>query len=363
VTLEGAASKALAWVGRAQDRSGSDGVASYEFYGWSSGYPEVTGYLIPTLFDHSGGEGGDLARRAGRMADWELRIQRPEGGWQSGYETSGRPPVAFNTGQVIRGLTRAYEETGEAKYFEAAVRGGDWLLTTQEADGSWARANYRGMKRVYDTYVAAPLARLAEVTGNEAYAEAARRNCDFALAHRAANGWFAFCDNSPHFLDAPNTHTLAYTVDGLLETGEALGEERFVDAAVDSAEALLRCVGPSGRLAGRLDASWRPRVRWVCLPGSAQVGILAMRLHERSGDARHVEAARRLADFLLFAQDLNDVGPEHRGALAGAFPIWGLHAPLTFPCWAAKYLLDLLLLIRRAEAAGTQAESPVAERG
>jgi uncharacterized protein YyaL (SSP411 family) len=352
VTLEAAADDALGWLCRAQDRTGSGGIGSYEFYGWSRGYPEVTGYIIPTFWDyHRLLARPELAERALRMADWELAIQKPEGGWEGGYEGAGQPPIVFNTGQVIRGLLRTHEETGEQGYLDAAVRAGDWIVASQEPDGSWARANYRGLRRVYDAYVAAPLARLTAASGREAYAEAARRNCEFVLAHQHENGWFELCDNSEHFPDAPNTHTLCYTTDGLLETGELLGEERFVDAARRAADALEACVDGGGRLPGRLGPDWSARVDWVCLPGSAQLGIVLARLNERSGEPRYLDAARRLLDFLVFAQRLNDVGSERRGAIAGAFPLWGLHAPFTYPCWAAKYFLDLALLLRRASRA------------
>src|SRR3954468_11761600 len=42
----------LAWIGRSQDAARDGGVASFEFYGWTTGYPEVTGYIIPTFWDY-----------------------------------------------------------------------------------------------------------------------------------------------------------------------------------------------------------------------------------------------------------------------------------------------------------------------
>ena len=347
-SLDEAERDAVDWVCRAQDAAGTGGVASYEFYGWSSGYPEVTGYLIPTLWDLAHARArNDLGDRAIRMAEWELRIQKPEGGWESGYEGAGRPAVVFNTGQVVRGMVRTHEETGEDRYADAAVRAADWIVACQEPDGSWAKTNYRGLRRVYDSYVAAPLARLAALTGNDAYAEAASRSCEFVLRHQRANGWFELCDNSRHFNDAPSTHTLCYTIDGLLETGELLEDERFVEAGKLAADALAARVDASGRLPGRLDAAWRPRVRWVCLTGSAQLGVALLRV----GGAERVATARRLLDFLVFAQDLNGVSALHRGGLAGSYPIWGAYSPLTLPCWAPKYFLDLVAAARRTTAA------------
>jgi hypothetical protein len=346
--------RSLAWICRAQDRArsvgaGSGGVGSYDFSGWSTGYPEVTGYTIPTVWEYARFlERDDLARRAVAMADWEIRIQHPDGGWEGGNQGDGLPPVVFNTGQVIRGLTRTYEETGREDYLAAARRAADWIVASQDADGSWTTSNHRGLKRVYDTYVAAPLARLGTLVDSEAYAQAARRNCEFALANQRDNGWFANCDNSAEFNDVPVTHTLCYTADGLIETGEILGEESYVAAGARTAEAMTGAIEPDGRLAGRFDSDWSAAARWVCLTGSAQLGIVLMRLYARDGDPSRLEAAERLAGYLARVQQLNSIGRDRSGALAGSYPIWGSYAPLRFPCWATKYYLDLLLAVRRA---------------
>jgi hypothetical protein len=352
---------ALGWLCHSQDRVGSGGVGCYELYRWTAGYPEVTGYIIPTFWDCARELGrGELGERAVRMADWELRIQRPEGGFEGGYEGDGQPTVVFNTGQVIRGLLRTAEETGEQRYLDAAVRAGDWIADNQDDDGSWTRANFKGMKRVYDGYVAAPLARLARATGDERYARAAIRNCDFILEHQRPNGWFELCDNNPRFNDAPLTHTLCYTIDGLLETGRVLDEQRFVDAATCSAQRLLALVEESPALPARLGADWDARARYVCLTGVAQLGVILMRLHERGGERRHLDAARELASFLVGVQRMSAAGRARRGALPGSYPIWGFYAPLKLPSWATKYLVDLLLLVRAAERPAGGEPAPAA---
>jgi rhamnogalacturonyl hydrolase YesR len=347
-TVHLALEQGLGWLEVAQDRSGAGGVASYEFHGWTKGYPEVTGYIIPTLWDcRHALDRPDLADRAVRMADWELGIQRENGGWEGGVEGENQQPIVFNTGQVMRGLLRTHAETGDQRYLDATVRAADWIVGVQDDDGSWTSANYRGLKRVYDSYVSAPLARAGAVTGNEAYAEAATRNCEFVLRQQRESGWFDLCDNSPFFVEAPVTHAIGYTIDGLLETGDLVGRADFIAAATRAAEGVMSAIVPSGSLPGRLDEHWQPRVRWVCLTGSAQIGIVLLKLHERTGEPRYLDAARRLADFLVYVQRLNAVGATRRGALPGSYPIWGTYAPLKYPCWATKYLVDLLVLLER----------------
>ena len=365
-TIRAALEQALCWLAVAQDRVGTGGVGSYEFYGWTRGYPEVTGYIIPTIWDCRDALGREqLAERAVSMADWELRIQKADGGWEAGVEGEHRPPIVFNTGQVVRGLLRTHQETRDDRYLDAAVRAGDWIVGHQEQDGSWTRANHGQIKRVYDSYVSAPLARLTRITGNESYELAAIRNCEFVVRQQHENGWFTNCDNSHHFNHQPLTHTLGYTIDGLLETGELVGCERFVAAGTKAADALMRCVDPSGLLLGRFDDSWRPQVRWACLTGCAQIGIIMMKLYTLSGDERYVHTARRLTDLLIYAQQLNAVGQNRSGALPGSYPIWGTYAPFKYPCWATKYLIDLLLLVERNGSSGEHmvVAQPAAEAG
>jgi Beta-L-arabinofuranosidase, GH127 len=349
-TVHDALERAVHWLARAQDSTRAGGVASYEFYGWTAGYPEVTGYIIPTMWEcrHALGR-PDLGERAVRMSDWELGIQQQNGGWEGGVEGENQRPIVFNTGQVIRGLLATHAETGEQRYLEAVVRAADWIADVQEDDGSWTLENYGSLKRVYDSYVSAPLAHAAAVTGNDRYAEAAIRNCEFVLRQQRESGWFDLCDNSPFFVDAPVTHAIAYTIDGLLETGDRVGRSDFTAAAVKAVEGVLGAVSAAGRLPGRLDVRWQPRVGWVCLTGSAQIGIVLLKLYERTGEARYLDASRRLADFLVYVQHLNAVGGSRSGALPGSYPVWGTYAPLKYPCWATKYLVDLLLLLERLD--------------
>jgi hypothetical protein len=351
--LRSALDDAIDWLCHSHARTTRGGVACYEFYRWTPGYPEVTGYVIPTFWDCASALGRpELAAHALQMAEWELSVQRQDGGWEGGYQGDGKPSTVFNTGQVIRGLLRTWSETGDDRYLEAAERGGAWIVANQEGDGSWARANFKGMRRVYDSYVSAALVRLGVATGDERFRLAAVRNCEFVLANQRANGWFANADNSPYSNDVPVTHTICYTIDGLLECGALLDEVAFHDAGQLAADALIRRVESWPMLYGRLDAEWQPRVDWVCLTGAAQLGVVALCLHDRTGDVRYLDAARTLVDFLTWTQQLNGVGRHRRGAIAGAYPIWGLYCPLKYPSWATKYFVDLTLrLTFRTQAA------------
>ena len=86
---------AMNWLCRAQDAVGGGGM-SYGFSlvdGWLPPYPETTGYCIPTFlayFRHSGKD--EYRHRALRMAEWELRVQLPDGGIPRRRPGAGPPP-------------------------------------------------------------------------------------------------------------------------------------------------------------------------------------------------------------------------------------------------------------------------------
>src|SRR5262245_28644166 len=73
---------AAAWLARAQDATGDGGIAGryYLSSGWSSSYPETTGYAIPTLLALADALGDDEYRqRAARCVEFLCSVQLPGG--------------------------------------------------------------------------------------------------------------------------------------------------------------------------------------------------------------------------------------------------------------------------------------------
>jgi hypothetical protein len=333
------------WFCRAQDRSGDGGLGSYHLvHGWGRTYPETTGYIVPTLFALADELGRpELAARAFKASECLLRLQRADGGWQGGRVGEDRTSVVFNTAQVIRGMLAAHARGGDVRYHNAAQRAGDWIVSAQEADGSWERSNFMGVARVYDSYVDAPLLMLWKVTGNEALKAAALRNLAWVAARQQVNGWFADADNTVKHNDRPIIHTIAYTIDGLAESGELLGEDRWIDhahaAAVPLRERFLR----DGLLQGRYDRSWCGSDAFITT-GGAQLAITWERLARHREAPLYRAAAARMRTQLMEFQRRSRLGPEGgQGALTGSFPLWGRYEKFAFPNWATKYFADALL--------------------
>lgn len=340
---------AVGYLLRAQQNGADAGMGSYHLTkGWGASYPETTGYAIPTLFlagDHL--ERPDLHHAALKAADWLLTIQRVDGGWQGGRIGEDRQSVVFNTAQVVRGLLAAHARTQRSVYLDAAVRAGRWMAEVQDPDGAWRAANFMGVARVYDTYVDAPLLQLHAVTGDGLFRTAAVRNLEWVLRQQRSNGWFANADNTLRHNDRPITHTLAYTMDGLLECARITGEERWAQAALKAAEPLAERFLREGGLRGRYDTAWKGSEHPI-LTGCAQMAIVWSHAAELVTDQRYRTAAEGMLNWLISVQDLGRQGSEEAlGALPGSFPLWGRYEKFAFPNWGTKYFVDALLCAGR----------------
>jgi hypothetical protein len=346
------------WLSAAQDcsSSGDGGVARHFslLSGWGASYPETTGYIVPTMFACAERlRRPDLRDRGARMANWLVSIQRPDGGFQGGV--IGASPVVsvtFNTGQILMGLASAVAELGDA-YRPALQGAAEWLVETQDPDGCWRRhpTPFAGAgEKAYETHVAWGLLEAERVHPGHGYAEAALRNVQWALGRQRANGWFDDCClNDP---TQPLTHTIGYVLRGLMEAHRFARDEKMLTAAVRTADGALSAMTPDGWLPGRLDASWRGSVSWVCLTGNVQIAYSWLMLYDETGDRRYRDAAFAATRFVRRSVSTSgSVGV--RGGVKGSFPVSGGYGTFEFLNWACKFLIDACLYeeaIREREA-------------
>ncbi len=337
----------LGWILRSLRPDG--GVAAYYslLTGYSESYPEVTGYLVPTLYDayHSTGDttAADAAKNAIR---WLLSLQMPSGAFPGGLH--GTPaeaqPSVFNTGQILQGLVRAYAETQDPKILEHASAAGDWLAAVQNDAGSWSGpAAYQGVAHTYYSMVSWSLVELAAASHSPLHASAADRNIDWVLTHLRPSGWFDGINLQGH---PTYLHFIAYVIQGVLEYGILRRRNDAIQASAQSARALLRKFETHKCLLGTYQPDFRGGKKFSCLTGNAQMSCIWLRLFEVTGDFRYLNAALKMNDMLK--QSLPTKGRhETVGGLAGSYPIWGAYQPLRFISWGSKFLADALLLEQR----------------
>jgi hypothetical protein len=285
------------------------------------------------------------------MLDWLVEIQLPCGGFQGGkIDSTPAVPVTFNTGQILLGLAGGEQSFGA--YREALTRAGDWLASTQDDDGCWRKHPTpfaAGGEKVYETHVAWGLFEAARLYPSRGYAEAALANVRWALRHQQDNGWFAQCCLTD--ASRPLTHTLGYALRGIIEAYLFSSEADLRTAACRTADGLLSALRNDGFLPGRLKADWSPAVTWCCLTGAAQIAHCWLLLYQDTGDRRYRDAGFAANRFVRRAARL-DGPPGVKGGVKGSFPVDGDYGRYQYLNWAAKFLVDSLMLerqVRRTE--------------
>ena len=220
---------AVAWLLRAQQMTPDDGVSLGYFpcdrdsTPWRQSYPETTGYIITSLLAFATRYQDETARRTAlRMARWEIDVQMPSGAVQGGpiCPPERQTPAAFNTGMVLDGWCSAYAVDFDPAVFMAARRAADFLVNDLDADG-YFRTNgafvHGDETKTYTCLCAWAIHRFGDIKNEERYCHAAVRCIEAALRQQTANGWFAH--NCLVRADAPLTHTIGYTLQGILEVG------------------------------------------------------------------------------------------------------------------------------------------------
>jgi uncharacterized protein YyaL (SSP411 family) len=340
------------WLCAAQDATPDGGVAGWFSLrsGWSTSYPETTGYIIPTFLALAEARSDPEAReRALRMADWEADIQMQDGAVLSGVIGTPVGPAVFNTGQALFGWVSAFVVGEDERHAQAARAAGKWLVEHQDEDGAWRQSLSMltsGSAPTYNNRCSWALAYAASVLGEDSFLEAARRNCEWTIAQQNELGWFAHTGFSDS--EVPLLHTISYVIEGLLGVYAFSGESRYLDAARKAADAIVDAYRQRA-LAGRLDEQWRATVSWRCPTGEAQVAVVLHRLERLlPGNGYAREGRKLIEDVANMQTQLAHLGAGASdpivGAVPGSFPIWGQYMRFCFPNWAAKFLLDALLL-------------------
>jgi hypothetical protein len=340
------------WLLRAQQATPDDGVAhSYDIRAdrWLASYPETTGYIIPTLYDYAKYYNApQYAEAARRMAEWECAIQLSDGGVRAGtMDAEVIAPTIFNTGQALFGWAKAYIETGDQQFKVSLVRAADWLVAAQDEDGAWRRfpSPFTTSKlNSYNTRSAFGLVRAFEALGNPRYLEAAVANVKWALSRSQANGWLPDnCLSNNTDLTAL-THTIAYSIRGILEVGAAADRTDYVEHALRMAKEVAGKQRTDGGLPAYYTPDWDTSVKWSCVTGNSQMAINWLRLAQLIGEKNLIENAKRANRFNMSVQDLTTQDLNVLGAIKGSHPINGGYMTYRYPNWATKFFMDGLML-------------------
>lgn len=347
-------SPTLRWLCDSIETHGGKGSAAfysrmrYPLRGWAPPYPETTGYVIETLLDYYDLEEDEkLKHLALSCADWLCEVQRPDGAYPALYVGNPKTSV-FNTGQILFGLTRAFDATGDEKYHSATAKSLKWLAEQLDADGCWPSGAYAaGFSPSYYSRVIWAMHVANRVGQNLAATEATRRALRFYekrfLENGAVRDW-GFRPNQPAF-----THTIAYTLRGFLETATLTYDQALIEKVCLSANIIADSFEKNGRLAGSYDEGWQGDFSFACVTGNCQLSVFLARLFEATGEARYLKTAAAIFEQTKQLQCRIPIKGWY-GGIPGSKPIWGKYMPFRYPNWAAKFYLDACLKLYRLDS-------------
>ena len=343
----------VSWLVHAYNITGQKGFsAGFDLRrGWLTSYSETTGYIIPTFYRYAklfnSSEAFEIATSA---AHWLVSIQQNDGSIVDfvGHHKKPRPrsPVVFNTGQALFGLLAAFRTTEDQAFLESAHRAANWITKKQLCDGLWLDAGFGATNPAsYYTRVTWPLYLVGRETGDLKLIQSASRGLEAVLDHVKPNysiRYWGFKPGGQAF-----THTIAYSIEGMLEQGLLMGgiDSSPFKIARNIAIKTIDMFERDQRLAGSYDENWKGDFSYICIPGNCQLALIYMRLFTIDGDMHYKKAARAVLQPVLSKQLLSKGIPSFvRGTVHASWPpVFGKYMRWLYPNWAAKYLADALM--------------------
>ena len=342
--------EAANWLKKAQDSQRDGGFSGRYFLktGWSSSYPETTGYIIPTLLSLSKEFNENIyIDRAQKAVDFLLSLQLSEGGFPGGEISENKTLASmFNTGQIINGLLEWYKYSKEERILDAALKAGKWMVSIQEIDGSWKKFTYLNNVYSYSSHASCWLADLGNYVNDKVILDSALKHYEWVLKNQdLETGWFyfsGFSDND-HKEKRSVTHTIAYTLWGILYMAEIFNNVDGINAVEKAAIKIAEVLQKFDFLPGVLNYKWDVLSSFSCMTGNAQMALIWLRLFEIKKIKMYLDVALKSINSIKSVQDLNSSNEGIRGGIPGSYPIWGDYIFMAFPNWSAKFFIDSLL--------------------
>lgn len=333
-------------------------------------YSEISGYAISALVNFWSMSGDEqylsLAENAAQFVQ-KLQIQTGDflfqGAVAHGLTLPGytlRPAYySFDNAMILQGLLDLHAGRPSPALLASACAIGDWLVNVmQREDGSFLAvrvadptfmlpgiASAFGDGGCLHAKHAIGLLKLHHTTGDERYALAARKVCDWVLTLQDTDGAI----QSTIKREKVVTHTHCYAVEGLLYAAYALQEPRYQAAALRAAHWLLSAQNRGGSLSIDYKQQWwrmGRRIIELALPkkvsdATAQALRIWSILEQSEGDVRFCTASQQAAGFLLSLQKRSTADPN----ADGGFVYWPGH-PMQF-AWSTMFAIQALQWLKQ----------------
>ena len=277
------------------------------------GYPEVTGYYIPTLIRWG------YRELAIDYAKWLISIQHDDGSW---YDTFDQMPYVFDTAQILKGLLATYSIWPDENVKNSIIKGAMWLAGNIQHDGRFKAADEsiwkmpRAYSELIHLYCLSPIREVGIHFSKPELLEMVDLSIDYYKQNHM--------EEILHF--DLLSHFYAYVMEALVD----LGELELVKAAMNN---IANFQTEDGAVPGYND------VHWVCSTGLFQLALTWFRV----GD---IERGNKAFSYACRLQN-------ESGGWYGSYPSVEDESNDYFAAseisWAVKYFLDALYYKNKAE--------------
>ncbi|MDR0919671.1 MAG: hypothetical protein LBM93_10600, partial [Oscillospiraceae bacterium] len=281
--------RALSWILNNQQDNG--GVSVYR--GCKFEYPEVTGYIIPTMLQYG------FKEEALRMCDFLNSVINEDGSFNA---AGSERKYLFDTAQALRGLNAIQKVS--SKYYGIQCRTANYLFSVLKNNEGIFPKSYEDDTIIPETimlFALPPMLDFAKLNNDEEKIQ---------MVHNAVKKYLT----SPDVISQKTlTHFLAYQIDGLIDLG-------YRDEVKEIIDKLLL----SQREDGSIPAF--DGVNWVCITGCSQIAICLYKLGK-------YEPANRIMKWV-------DSNLEENGGFFGSVGENAEYLPDRELSWAVKFYLD-----------------------
>jgi malonyl-CoA O-methyltransferase len=211
-------------------------------------YPEVTGYMIPTLYKTGERE---LAKQ---YAAWLMEQQNDDGS----FSAADGIPYPFDTGQVMRGFLTVLDDMPEIE--EPLKRACSYIINNMAVNGRIKSFYDDKITEYVHLYVLPPLFESGKRLQENSFIEAAQRSLEYYKSQ-------------PDLIEFNViSHFYGYIMEALVDMGET-------ELAKKGMEVITKLQNKNGLIPAYKD------VDWICVPGQAQLAIVYYKLGlKKQGD-------------------------------------------------------------------------------
>ena len=190
-------------------------------------------------------------------------------------------------------------------------------------------------------------------TNDEKYKIASKIYILQVLSLAKKNTWFHEINFATEH--QPLTHSIAYTLRGLIECSFMLGEDikqDIVNKVTKAAENIMLAYELNKKnsylmpyfLPASFNENWDSNDNYSCLTGNAQLAIIWLKVYSLNNDARLLNSALKIIDQLKMKQNLNSKNSGIRGGIPGSYPIWGKYMRYSYTNWSTNFFADAIML-------------------